>query len=80
MEKQNVKGTQNNEQLILLLERIKQKDNQALLEFLNLFEDDMQKHTRFMRMPQEDALQHMKLGLIELLRNEPSDYSFTDIC
>lgn len=70
MEKQDAEQASKNEQLCILLERMKTNDPQALLEFLNLFEEDMNKHCRFIRMPREDALQNMKLGLIELLQKE----------
>jgi hypothetical protein len=43
------------------------KDEQAMLDFLSLFEKDMDVLSRYMRMPKEDAIQWLKLGMMEIV-------------
>lgn len=40
----------------------------AMLELLNFFEKDMLKLSRYIQIPREDALQSMKLEMIELFK------------
>lgn len=69
MEKQNAESAQTeDEQLEQLIHRIQQHgDDAAMLAFLELFEEDMQQLARYMRMPREDAMQSLKLGMMELV-------------
>ncbi|MEF3305641.1 hypothetical protein [Paenibacillus sp. GYB003] len=50
-----------------IIHAAREKDSEALLWLLKYFEQDMIELSRNIRMPQEDALQSMKLELIELI-------------
>lgn len=69
MEKENATGNEGEDRkLEQLIDRIiVDKDEQAMLDFLSLFEEDMDVLSRYMRMPKEDAIQWLKLGLIEIV-------------
>lgn len=69
MEKQNVERIEiEDEQLEYLIEQIKRnKDEQAMLAFLELFEEDIQYLAKYMRITREDAVQSLKLSMLQLL-------------
>lgn len=69
MEKQNVERIEiEDEQLEYLIEQIqKNKDEQAMLAFLELFEEDIQYLAKYMRITREDAVQSLKLSMLQLL-------------
>ncbi|WP_156934120.1 hypothetical protein [Paenibacillus zanthoxyli] len=53
-----------------LIERIVvYHDEQAMLAFLALFEEDMNVLSKYMRMSKEDAMQSLKLGMLEMILN-----------
>lgn len=53
-----------------LIERIVvDHDEQAMLAFLALFEEDMNVLSKYMRMSKDDAMQSLKLGLLEMVLN-----------
>lgn len=56
-----------------LIERIVvYHDEQAMLAFLAFFEDDMYALSKYMRMSRDDAVQSLKLGMLEMiLRKQP---------
>ncbi|WP_256222576.1 helix-turn-helix domain-containing protein [Paenibacillus sp. OK076] len=59
-----------------LLTKAKNHDPDAMLKLLHYFEPEMLRHSRYISMPQEDALQHMRLVLIELFHT--TDLPFHD--
>lgn len=69
MEEQNAEDLISEDQFLELLKRAREKDSEAILLLLKYFEQDMLQLSRNIRMPQEDAIQSMKLGLIELISN-----------
>ncbi|MDN4619781.1 hypothetical protein QCD85_16855 [Paenibacillus sp. PsM32] len=81
METKNVKRNENEDEYILeLIQKIKEKhDQESINAFLNLFEADMLFLSSYIRMPKEDALQSLKLGMIELLMDAQSDLYFSHI-
>lgn len=68
-EKENATGNEGEDRkLEQLIDRIiVDKDEQAMLDFLSLFEEDIDVLSRYMRMPKEDAIQWLKLGLMEIV-------------
>ncbi|MGN7762374.1 helix-turn-helix domain-containing protein [Paenibacillus sp. 22594] len=53
-----------------LIERIVvDHDEQAMLAFLTFFEEDMNVLSKYMRMSKEDAMQSLKLGMLEMILN-----------
>ncbi|GBG11027.1 hypothetical protein PAT3040_05806 [Paenibacillus agaridevorans] len=66
MEKENPQVALTEDEFMSLVSQAQNQDPDAMLKLLEFFEPEMLWHTRFIRMPQEDALQHMRLALIEL--------------
>ncbi|MEJ3720089.1 hypothetical protein WGM54_19080 [Paenibacillus polymyxa] len=69
MEKKNATGNEGEDRKLeqLINRIIVDKDEQSMLDFLSLFEEDMDVLSRYMRMPKEDAIQWLKLGLMEIV-------------
>lgn len=59
-----------NEVLELLMLIQKENDEIATLKLLDFFEQDILHLARFIRMPREDAIQSMKVELIDLLKRK----------
>ncbi len=58
-------------QFISLLEQARRPDGQqAMLELLDYYEPEMRQLSRYMPMSREDAMQALRLELIELLKAE----------
>lgn len=66
MEKKNPSFTLTENEFLTLLAQAHNHNPDATLKLLKYFEPEMLWHSRFIQMPQEDALQHMRLALIEL--------------
>lgn len=69
METKNPPFTLTKNEFMTLLAKAKNHDPDATLTLLHYFEPEMLQHSRYISMPQEDALQHMRLVLIELFHN-----------
>ncbi|MEC0170720.1 hypothetical protein [Paenibacillus graminis] len=71
MEEQDAKRNEAEDRKIeQLIERIVvDHDEQAMLAFLALFEEDMNVLSKYMRMSKDDAMQSLKLGLLEMILN-----------
>ncbi|MCE3203396.1 hypothetical protein [Paenibacillus sonchi] len=71
MEEQDAKRNEAEDREIeQLIERIVvEHDEQAMLAFLALFEEDMNVLSKYMRMSKDDAMQSLKLGLLEMILN-----------
>lgn len=72
MEKKNFRGTET-EDILTLLSEARAGSEQAMNQLLDIFSPQMEKQTRILRMPKEDAMQSLKLGLIIFIRNYNSD-------
>jgi hypothetical protein len=71
MEKENDSGIMSEDEFLSLLSLLQeQNDETATITLLNFYEEDMIRLIRFMRMPKEDALQSMKVELIELFKRK----------
>ncbi|WP_322906258.1 hypothetical protein [Paenibacillus campi] len=58
-------------QFVMLLEQARRPDGQqAMLKLLDYYEPEMRQLSRYMPMSQEDAMQSLRLELIELLHSE----------
>ncbi len=58
-------------QFVDLVEQARQPNGQqAMLELISYYEPEMRKLSRYMPMPQEDAMQSLRLELIELVQAE----------
>ncbi|MFD1137284.1 hypothetical protein [Paenibacillus urinalis] len=56
-------------EFLKLVAGVKQGDEDSMTRIIEMFEEDMRILSRYIPMPKEDALQSMKLELIELIRN-----------
>lgn len=66
MEKENSLETISDSEFLALLSLAKQHDSDAILKLLHYFEEEMIKLSQFIRIPKEDAIQSMKLEMIDL--------------
>ncbi|QQZ59956.1 hypothetical protein JI735_25830 [Paenibacillus sonchi] len=71
MEKENDSGIiSENEFLKLLFLVQEQNDEIATLKLLDFYEQDIIRLSKFMRVPKEEAIQGMKVELIELFKKK----------
>ncbi|ASR46150.1 hypothetical protein B4V02_05315 [Paenibacillus kribbensis] len=68
MEKENAQGTISDAEFIQLLNLARSGDQEAMFRILQLFEEDIQKTSRYIRMSREDAVQSIMTDFIEELR------------
>ncbi|MEC0182634.1 helix-turn-helix domain-containing protein [Paenibacillus peoriae] len=68
MEKENAQGTIPDAEFIQLLKLARSGDQEAMFRILQLFEEDIQKTSRYIRMSREDAVQSIVTDFIEELR------------
>lgn len=69
MEKKDSTIALTENEFMTLLNQAQNDDPDAMLKLLQFFEPDMLRHVQFIQMPREDALQHMRLTLIELIQS-----------
>ncbi|MDN4616675.1 helix-turn-helix domain-containing protein [Paenibacillus sp. PsM32] len=67
MEKESTPIHLSEDELCQLIRQAATSDKNALQKVIDLFEQEMISLSRFIKMPQEDALQTLKLALIELI-------------
>ncbi|MBT2289683.1 hypothetical protein J7E73_11160 [Paenibacillus albidus] len=80
MEKENDTGIISENEFLNLLSLVQEENDElATLKLLDLFEQDIMRLSRFIRLPKEEAIQCMKVELIELLKkkhlsNQPTEF------
>ncbi len=82
MEKKDAQFTLTESEFLDLLVKARNKDEKSILILLHYFEPDMRSHSRYIKMPKEDALQSMRLAMIELFHHPPkpvADIHFPDL-
>ncbi|MEW4369111.1 hypothetical protein [Paenibacillus kandeliae] len=68
MEKESITNATSEDAICQLIQQASLQPNAAAMEkLLRIFEPDMIQFARYIRMPSEDALQALKLALIELV-------------
>lgn len=77
MEKENVAGIISESEFLNLLTLVQEENDEiATLKLLDLYEQDIIRLSKFMRIPKEEAIQFMKVELIELFKKKhPSQKS-----
>lgn len=71
MEKENDSGIISEMEFLNLLSLVQEENDEiATLKLLDLYEQDIIRLSKFMRMPKEEAIQGMKVGLIELFKKK----------
>lgn len=68
MEKENAQGIISDAEFTQLLKLVRSGDQGAMCRILHLFEEDIQKTSRYIRMSREDAVQSIVTDFIEELR------------
>lgn len=70
MEKKDTPFFMSEAESMNLLSLAKNNDKESILKLLNFFNKDILKLSKYISMPQEDAVQSLTLGLIELLKKQ----------
>ncbi|MNI74023.1 hypothetical protein D3C73_1300840 [compost metagenome] len=70
MEKENAERVISDAEFVQLLKLVRSGDQEAMYRILQLFEEDIQKTSRYIRMSREDAVQSIVTDFIEELRQE----------
>ncbi|WP_211747173.1 helix-turn-helix domain-containing protein [Paenibacillus sp. Marseille-Q4541] len=70
MEKKNNSESIEENEFLRLVHGVQQGDSEAMEQLLDMFESDMKLLSRYIPMPEEDALQSMKLEFITLIKNK----------
>ncbi|SFF41897.1 hypothetical protein SAMN04487969_13652 [Paenibacillus algorifonticola] len=68
MEAKNVEAAMSDDEFLRLLDLVQQNDEQATLALIRFFEPEMKRISRFIRMPQEDAVQSMTAELLAFFK------------
>lgn len=68
MEKENAQGIISDAEFTQLLKLVRSGDQGAMCRILHLFEEDIQKTSRYIRVSREDAVQSIVTDFIEELR------------
>lgn len=72
MEEKNVTGSEAKD-ISTLLKGAQSGDEKAMIQLLEIFSPQMEKHAKMLRMSKEDAMQSLKLELILFIQNFNSD-------
>ncbi|MEK4438984.1 hypothetical protein [Paenibacillus sp. FSL K6-2862] len=67
MEKEDFKDVISEADFIALVELAREGDQDAFLKIVDFFEEDMIQLAKYIKMPREDVMQSLKLGLLELI-------------
>ncbi|TKH46707.1 hypothetical protein C1I60_00735 [Paenibacillus terrae] len=70
MEKENAESIISDAEFIKLLKLARGGDQEAMSSILHLFEEDIQKTSRYIRMSREDAVQSIVTDFIEDLKRD----------
>ncbi|WIV19546.1 helix-turn-helix domain-containing protein [Paenibacillus polygoni] len=73
MEKKNNPESIGENEFLRLVYEVQQGDPAAMEKLLDMFESDMRLLSKYIPMPEEDALQSMKLEFITLIKNKVLD-------
>ena len=76
MEKKNDPKVISDREFMILL-KAKQNEDQAILQLIDLYKDDIMRISQYIYMPQEDAISTIVLEFMEVIR-ENNDTSETD--
>lgn len=68
MEKEFPQNVITETEFLELIQRAQGNDKEAMLQIIELYEQEMIDLSRYIKMPKEDALQAMITGLIELIK------------
>ncbi|MBY9081144.1 hypothetical protein KIH86_23630 [Paenibacillus sp. HN-1] len=70
MEKENDSDIISDREFLRLIEATKQKNPDAILQLVNLFKEDIQKVSRYIHLPTEDAVSTITTEFLELIQSK----------
>lgn len=73
MEKEDIKLSIDEIEFMNLVQRSRKGDQVAFMAILDMFEEEMEQMAKYIRMPKEDVMQSLRLGLLELIINHTPD-------
>ncbi|GGH63734.1 hypothetical protein GCM10008014_41420 [Paenibacillus silvae] len=73
MEKKNIKNSIEEIEFMNLVEQFRNGDDSSFIAILGLFEEEMEQMAKYIRMPKEDVMQSLRLGLLEMLISHAAD-------
>lgn len=73
MEKENDSNIISDSEFLSLLEEARKNDPDAVLQLVNLFKDDIQRVSKYINLPIEDAVSTIVLEFLEFIRREHQD-------
>ncbi|GIO98638.1 hypothetical protein ABES58_32795 [Paenibacillus lautus] len=74
MEKKNDPKVISDREFMTLLQAAKQNDDQAILQLIDLYKDDILRISQYIYMPQEDAISTIVLEFMEVIRENNDTY------
>lgn len=69
MEAKNDKETISDREFLALLDSARQNDTESMLTLIELFKGDIVRLSKFIHMPQEDAISQIVLEFLEFIKN-----------
>lgn len=70
MEEKNASTVITDDEFVVLLQAAKKGQSEAMLNIIELFRDDIERVSRTIRIPREDAVSHITTELLEYVQNE----------
>lgn len=70
MEEKNASSAITDNEFVILLQEAKKGQSEALLNIIELFRDDIERVSRTIRIPREDAVSHIVTELLEYVQSE----------
>ncbi|RRJ64200.1 hypothetical protein EHV15_15680 [Paenibacillus oralis] len=70
MEEKNAATAITDREFVMLVQAAKQQQPEAMLRIIALFQEDIEKISRKIRIPKEDAVSHLITGLLEYVQAE----------
>ncbi|WP_160036963.1 helix-turn-helix domain-containing protein [Paenibacillus sp. An7] len=75
MEEKDVSAVITDSEFLKLLQEAKQGEPEAMLKIIDLYQEDIEKISKAIRIPKEDAVSHIITELIEYIQNENNDWN-----
>ncbi|WP_427181889.1 helix-turn-helix domain-containing protein [Paenibacillus sp. TC-CSREp1] len=73
MEKEDLKEVVNEAKFLELVKKARAGDEEAFMEIVDIFECEMEQLAKYIKMPKEDVMQSLRLGLLELIINKHAE-------
>ncbi|WP_160037238.1 hypothetical protein [Paenibacillus sp. An7] len=74
MEEKDATTVITDREFLKLLQEARQKESEAMLQIIELYQDDIEKISNSIRIPKEDAKSHIIVELLEYIQSEKNDW------